>query len=182
MKTLAGDNTRPTADRVKEAIFSALTTYIPGSRVLDGFAGSAALGLEALSRGAEAVWFCEQNPAAQRICQANIGDCGFVGASLLKGDLLNMLPRLKAEMPELKFDLVFLDPPYKSDLLRRAMALLADDGWLTAESIVVAESSAKADPVKDDRYSISREKKYGDTKVRFYMLKDDSIENTQEER
>ena len=181
MKTMAGDNTRPTADRVKEAVFSALMPYLPGSRVLDAFAGSTALGLEALSRGAEAAWFCEQNPGAQRICEANIKACGFANARLMKGELLTTLRRLRGEQPELRFDLIFLDPPYRSELLLRAMELIADDDWLAAEGIVIAESAASAAPVADARYRVIREKKYGDTKVRFYMLKDRNDNNDLEE-
>ena len=83
LRTSPGMHTRPTADRVKEAIFSMLAEQLPGSRVLDAFAGSGALGLEALSRGADAAWFCENSAAAARICAANIEACAFPAARLI---------------------------------------------------------------------------------------------------
>lgn len=171
LKTLPGDNTRPTADRVKEAVFSALTPYLPGSRVLDAFAGSAALGLESLSRGAAEAWFCEQNPAAQRICQANIHDCGLAGAHLLKGETFAVLRRLRREEPDLHFDLVFLDPPYRSELLGQSIAFIMAEGWLADDGIIIAESSSKSPAVPAETLEIIREKKYGDTIVRFYQNK-----------
>jgi 16S rRNA (guanine966-N2)-methyltransferase len=170
LRTLPGRHTRPTADRVKEAVFSILAVEVPGAQVLDAFAGSGALGLEALSRGAVAAWFCESNPAAARVCATNIAACAFTNAYLQPGDLFTVLPRLRREQPELRFDLIFLDPPYCSGLLDQALSLIARDGWLGPGGVVVAESAA-AEPVLDYAgFSLAKDKKYGDTAIRFYCL------------
>ena len=129
------------------------------------------MGLEALSRGAGYVWFCERHPAAQKICKENIAACGFDNGELLCGDILSRLPRLRQEQPELVFDIVFLDPPYNSDLILRTTEMLLSLDLLHAESILVAETSAKTGPLEHNLLKITREKKYGDTIVRFYMLK-----------
>ncbi|NLF79890.1 MAG: 16S rRNA (guanine(966)-N(2))-methyltransferase RsmD [Clostridia bacterium] len=168
LRTLPGTRTRPTADRVKEAIFSMLTAQLPGSRVLDAFAGSGALGLEALSRGADAAWFCENNAAAARICAANIEACAFAAARLITGDLFAVLTRLRREQPLLRFDLIFLDPPYAQGLLERAMTIIARDCWLSPDGLVVAESAAAQESPGYAGFTLIKDKKYGDTAVRFY--------------
>lgn len=168
LRTLPGMHTRPTADRVKEAVFSMLAAQLPGSRVLDAFAGSGALGLEALSRGADAAWFCESNTAAARICAANIEACAFSAARLITGDLFAVLPRLRREQQKLRFDLLFLDPPYGRGLLEQAMAMIARDCWLSPQGLIVAESAADEDPPGHSGFTLVKDKKYGDTAVRFY--------------
>ena len=169
LNTLKGMNTRPTADRVKEALFSVLAPYINGARVLDAFAGSGALGLEALSRGAESVLFCERNRAAAQICETNIAACALPGARLINGDVLHILPRLRAEDSQLCFELIFLDPPYRSDLLSRTAGLIADYHLLAADGVLVAETAADTPPLTDERFTLLKEKKYGDTMIRFYI-------------
>jgi len=170
LRTLKGMSTRPTADRVKEAVFSVLAPDIPGAKVLDAFAGSGALGLEALSRGAETAWFCEINPAAAQVCAANIKACAFSQANLRQGNLLNILPQLRETFPDLRFDLIFLDPPYRSKLLDGAFLTIEQGGWLADEGIIIAETAANTPPQTNSFFRMAKEKKYGDTAVRFYML------------
>jgi 16S rRNA (guanine966-N2)-methyltransferase len=111
---------RPTADRVREAWMSILAGVLPGARVLDLYAGSGALGLEALSRGAESGTFVELNPASLRALEANIEALGVGGrATVRRGDAL----RFAARLPAAAFDLVLADPPYARDDAARLVAL-----------------------------------------------------------
>ena len=174
LHTLKGDNTRPTADRVKEALFSVLAPYLAGAKVIDAFAGSGALGLEALSRGADSAWFCEHNRAAAQVCARNIADCAFEKAHLLVGDVLTLLPRLRMDKPELCFDLIFLDPPYRGDLLIRTVQIIKDHALLADSGIIIAETAASTPPLDLPFCRLQKEKKYGDTMSRFYYLTDDS--------
>ena len=174
LHTLKGNNTRPTADRVKEALFSVLAPYLPGARVLDAFAGSGALGLEALSRGAAEAWFCEHSRTAAQVCAKNIEQCAFNQAHLLIGDVLHLLPRLHEDKPGLAFDLIFLDPPYRGDLLVRAVEVIKQQRLLADEGMLIAETAADTPQLSLPGCQLQKEKKYGDTMLRFYYLTDTS--------
>ncbi|MBR5429908.1 MAG: 16S rRNA (guanine(966)-N(2))-methyltransferase RsmD [Firmicutes bacterium] len=170
--TLKGLNTRPTADRVKEAVFSVLTDRLSQARVLDAFAGSAALGLEALSRGAASALFFEADHRACQICRRNIDLCGLPGCRLIRGDCLKLLPRLRQEEAELRFDLVFADPPYNRGLLPRLLDELAGNGWLSPDGLVVAETTATdSEFAPDERWQVVKSSVYGSTAVHYCRLK-----------
>lgn len=131
-----GDATRPTADRVREALFSMLLSRLgsfEGLRVFDGFAGTGALGLEALSRGAAKAWFIEQDRLALAALRANVLSVAAANATVLAGDATRP-PR--APIP---CDLVFLDPPYGRGLGPRAVAALDEAGWIAADTVIVLE-------------------------------------------
>ena len=135
----AGQGTRPTADRVRQALFDRLLhapwcgrARIEGARVLDGFAGTGALGLEALSRGAGHASFFETDPAALAALRANIAACRATARCTVLGDI-RTAPRGQL------CTLIFLDPPYGQGLLAPAMARLRAMGWLAPDAIVVAE-------------------------------------------
>lgn len=132
---------RPTPDRVRETLFNWLAPRLPGSRCLDLFAGSGALGIEALSRGAASCVFVESSPAAARGLRATLATLGAGEARCETGDALAWLAR--AEGP---FDLVFLDPPFGSALLAAALARLAEGTLLAPDARVYLETAA-ADPV-----------------------------------
>ncbi len=139
-----GQKTRPTAERVRQALFDRLMhapwggrALLEGARVLDVFAGTGALGLEALSRGAAHATFMEQDRAALNALHANIAACG-AHATVLPGDARRP-PKGEG------CTLVFLDPPYGQDLLRPTLAALEAAGWLAAEALLLAES-APTDP------------------------------------
>jgi 16S rRNA (guanine966-N2)-methyltransferase len=155
-----GQGTRPTADRVREAIFSMLGT-LDGARVLDLFAGSGALAIEALSRGAAEAVLVERDPRAVAAIERNLEPLGAT-ATVTRSDVLAYL-RGAAEGP---FDLVFADPPYDAasrlgpHLSRRLPALLADDGRIVTES-------DKRNPLKLD-LEPSRQRDYGDTRITIY--------------
>ena len=135
-----GQTTRPTADRVRQALFDMLThapwagrAALEDAVVLDGFAGTGALGLEALSRGAARATFIEADAAALKALRANIAACGAIDrAQVIPGDLLRIGPGEPAT-------LVFLDPPYGRHLVPRALDRLRKVGRLAAAALVIAE-------------------------------------------
>jgi 16S rRNA (guanine966-N2)-methyltransferase len=132
---------RPTPDRVRETLFNWLMAKVPGSRCLDLFAGSGALGLEALSRGASTVTFVERDRANAASLSETVARLAPGRASVIEGDALAWLAG-----PPAAFDIVFLDPPYAADLLAEAMRLLEARGWLAKDAWVYIEMPAKAGP------------------------------------
>jgi len=146
-----GDTTRPTADRVRQALFDMLLhapwgghDAIEGARVLDVFAGTGALGLEALSRGAAFATFIEQDRAALATLRANIATLRAADRSaVLAGDALTMPDGAPCS-------LVFLDPPYGADLVPRALAHLAGRGWIAPGALIVAETARAEPPMHAD--------------------------------
>ena len=141
---LFGDLIRPTSDRAREAIFSILAGKVAGARVLDLFAGTGALGLEALSRGALLAVFVDGQRSVTELIARNIGLCGFAGrATVLHRDLARGLAFLAPIQPTGGFDLVFLDPPYGGSLALQLLGSLADGNFLAAGGIVVLEDAAQ---------------------------------------
>ena len=130
---------RPTPDRVRETLFNWLGTRVTGARCLDLFAGSGALGLEALSRGAAHVTFVERDPAAVRALEATLADWGARGAEVVRGDALAFL-----EGRAQPCDLAFLDPPFAAGLLEEAAARLERHGWLADAARIYVECAARA--------------------------------------
>lgn len=160
-----GADTRPTADRVREALFSILTSRL-GSfedlRVLDGFAGTGALGLEALSRGAAHCTFVEADPAAARTLAANVAT---FGAKLRARLLTSRIEEIgRAESP---VDLVLLDPPYALGLAAEAMARLKTQGWLGPATLLSVETE-KGESLIMDGFETLASRTYG--KARLHLL------------
>jgi len=131
---------RPTPDRVRETLFNWLAPHVPGARCLDLFAGSGALGLEALSRGAAHVTFVEREPAAAREISARLAEWGADAASVERADARRFLERT----PAAPFDIVFLDPPFASTLLNEAAMRLEQGGWLSDHALIYVECPAEA--------------------------------------
>jgi 16S rRNA (guanine966-N2)-methyltransferase len=129
---------RPTPDRVRETLFNWLGLRVPGARCLDLFAGSGALGLEALSRGAAHVTFVEHDPGAAREIRARLAEWGAGAASVEQTDARSFLQR----QPAAPFDIVFLDPPFASALLEDVAARLERGGWLADDALVYVECPA----------------------------------------
>ncbi|MCA9510694.1 MAG: 16S rRNA (guanine(966)-N(2))-methyltransferase RsmD [Myxococcales bacterium] len=156
---------RPTTDRVRESIFAALGD-VGGARVLDLFAGSGALGIEALSRGAEHATFVDVARASIACVRRNLDDLGLVGLARVEpGDALRAL-RTFARRGE-RFDLVFLDPPYDAGLYEPALAALAAEAILAPGGLAVVER-ARRSPLEASSlvgYIVERERAYGDTAV-----------------
>jgi 16S rRNA (guanine966-N2)-methyltransferase len=159
----AGVATRPTSDRVREALFSVLGARVEEARVLDLFAGSGALGIEALSRGAAEATFVETAPAALRAVRANLAVLG-VQAQVRRAGALRFLGAASRDARQ--YDLVFLDPPYR--LATRLGRELSEalPAVLAPGAAVVAESDRRA-PVALD-LPLHDERRYGDTLIRIH--------------
>lgn len=164
-----GLDTRPTSDRAREAIFNVLEHGVPGpglrgARVMDVFAGTGALGLEALSRGAEHCTFVENNAGARRVLDENIQALNETQASTL----------IKAKAEAIgetghPCDYAFLDAPYNKGLSEPALQALADGGWLKDDCVVMVEvAKAEALPVLDG-FSVHKEKNYGAARAVFLI-------------
>ena len=138
------DGTRPTSDRAREGLFSALDARIEldGARVLDLYAGSGAVGLEALSRGAAAARLVESSSGAIAVIRANAAAVGLPGAEIITGSVER---HLAASAPALPFDIVFADPPYAVDqaAISALLTALSAPGWLAPGAIVVLERAAR---------------------------------------
>jgi len=165
-----GHSTRPTSDRTRQAIFNVLehADWAPdfeGVRVIDLFAGSGAMGLEALSRGAASCWFVEQDTAAAAAIRANITSLGLTGRSAVDRRDATRLAMRKPGDPQA--DLAFVDPPYGGALGEAALEMLRAGGWLSPDAIVVFEQGrldATTDPPGYDRLG---ERLWGAARVRF---------------
>lgn len=159
-----GLDTRPTLDRVKESVFGTIQFDIYGKTVLDLFAGSGNLGLEALSRGAKQAFFCDMDNRCFDIITGNIQKLGFAEKSTVYSiDYIRMLERLSAQGK--KVNLVFLDPPYASGLVQDATEALCRLNLLDDDAIIVAEHSAKQNIVCPNELYVHSQKKYRGTMV-----------------
>lgn len=167
--TLDGFNTRPTLDRIKEPLFNILNFRVQDAVVLDLFAGSGALGLESISRGASMAIFCEHNRNAVSIIEKNIEKTRFGEKSLLiKNDFEVALKQI--EKNEIKLDIVFLDPPYKTDLIYKSVKRIVDLDLLNENAIIVAETDEPdrvQEEIKDLNVNIFDMRKYGRVSLMF---------------
>lgn len=163
LKTLEGENTRPTAERVKEGVFSALSFEIEGRRVLDLFAGSGQMGIEALSRGARSCVFVDHNREAAEVVRQNLRTTGLEdGATVLCRDSLGFL----SHTPDC-FDLVFLDPPYASNLLLPCLEQLSVK--TSAGALAVCETDRHTVlPESVFGWALHRSYRYGRIAVQLY--------------
>jgi 16S rRNA (guanine966-N2)-methyltransferase len=158
--------TRPTAERVREALFSAVESVmdLDGARVLDLYAGSGALGLEALSRGAAAATFVESDGAALAVLGRNIAAVGLTGAELRRGRVRTVLAT-PAGQP---YDLVLADPPYATDELDAVLGALVEGGWTRPGSLVVVERARRSgQPAWPAPLEPMRVRRYGDTELHW---------------
>lgn len=166
----SGSATRPTSDRVRESAFNILAHGIDGlalegARVLDLFAGTGAMGLEAISRGARFCQFVDDSAEARGLIRRNADALGVIGlAKIWRRDATNLGPCA----PQPGFDLVFADPPYGKGLGEKALRSLVEGEWLNPAAIVVLEEAAKADVPAIDGVHLIDERAYGDTIIRFY--------------
>lgn len=156
-------NIRPTTDNVKESVFNIIQFDIEGRRVLDLFAGTGQLGIECLSRGAASAVFVDKSRESVELVRHNLKTCGFT-ASVVTDDSLAYLRRCG------KFDLVFLDPPYATELIDEALCIINSVDILSEGGIIVCESSREK-PMPDMKapYIKRREYNYGKVKVTTYV-------------
>jgi 16S rRNA (guanine966-N2)-methyltransferase len=168
----SGTRIRPTSDRVREALFNILFSHLGGfedKTVLDLFAGTGALGLEALSRGARSAIMVDQGAQAARLITTNAENCNLQEkAILIRGDVLKKLPELAAKGP---FDLIFLDPPYGLGLVEAALTSISDLGLLTREGLVCAEAGARDSlPDKTGNLDCIVRRRYGSTVIGLFSF------------
>jgi len=163
-------NIRPTADRLREALFNILIhgygDPVTGARVLDLFAGTGALGIEAISRGAAFALFVDNGSEARALLRGNVEALGLGGVTkVFRRDAT----ALGAAHPNPPFSLVFLDPPYGQGLAGRALAAARDGGWLTADALIVVEEAKAAAFAAPDGFEELERRAYDDTE--FVILR-----------
>ena len=152
------DGTRPTMDRVKESLFAMIQNYIPNSYVLDLFSGSGNLAFESLSEGANSAVLVDSNYKAIKVIENNIKNISIDNTKVLNMDYKKALEYLKDE----KFDIIFLDPPYKTNYIEESIKLISKFNVLSNEGIIVCESDNLDKIIYTDEYKCIKDKKYGD--------------------
>ncbi len=160
---------RPTADRTRQSVFNILSAHIewPGGRVLDLFAGTGALGLEALSRGAAFCLFVDNSAQGRALLRENIERLDLTGRARIWRRDATDLGRPGALAP---FDLAFADPPYAKGLGERAAAALAQDGWLIPQGLLVLEELGNCLPESLPGFHLLDRRQFGDTAVGFFRF------------
>ena len=162
LQPVPGMNTRPTTDRVKENVFNLIQDHVRGAEVLDLFAGTGQLGIEALSRGARSVVFVDESRAAVQLVRTNLAHCRLQG-DVVQGEALGYLRTCG------KFDLIFLDPPYDTGLLDKALANVVQFDILAEGGIIVCESRREKElPQLPQPYYLLTERSYGKIKLTLY--------------
>ena len=165
--TLEGDDVRPTTDKVKEAIFSAIQFDIEGRTFLDLFAGSGQMGIEALSRGAKSATFVDSSRKAVEIVRKNLSNVGLYDKGrVLHADSLSFIGTITE-----KFDIVFLDPPYGTGILQKALPEIAEK--VNKTGVIIAENSENEEiSANYGEFMLDRQKHYGKIKVTMYRHRD----------
>jgi len=164
----SGEDVRPTLDRIRESLFSILGDTVAGSVVLDAFAGSGALGIEALSRGAKFALFCDENPDCARTIQGNLERCGLMDrAVVLRVKVPEGFSRVRKALAE-PCDLVFLDPPYRAEGRGRLLEEFHRFALLKERARIVFEHSPKDTfAFVPAGFDVEGERRYGDTLLTF---------------
>ena len=167
-----GDSVRPTSDKVREAVFNILAHgvedfEIAGARVMDLFAGTGALGCEALSRGARFCLFVDDEPSSRGLIRQNIENLELTGVTrVFRRDAVRLGPAGSVK----PFDLLFADPPYGQGLAERALAEAATGGWLKPGAVCVVEERADTDFAPPEGFTLLDTRRYGDTAVTFFRF------------
>ena len=165
LKTPEGLQTRPTADRVKEALFSIINFDIPGAAVLDLFGGTGQLGIEALSRGAKSATFVDAGDAACKLIKENLRRTKLEGeGKVIRSDYMDYLKRCRVQ-----YDIIFLDPPYAEVFLENSLKRIAEIDILRSGGIIIAERPLGKELPRDfEGFQRSRDYKYGKTLLTVY--------------
>lgn len=161
LMAVPGMDVRPTTDRIKETLFNMITNEVPGSRFLDLFAGSGAIGIEALSRGAEKAVFVDKSRAAIQCIQKNLEHVKMSkDATVLQLDALASISRL--EQKKEQFDVIFMDPPYDCMLEKQVLLRLADSTIVTENTLIIVEASlaTEFDYLEENGYRVRKDKLY----------------------
>lgn len=170
LQTPKGMHTRPTTDRIKETLFNILQTGIAGCNFLDLFSGSGAIGIEALSRGAAHCVFVEQDRKAIKCIMDNLQKTKLQDESeVLVMDVLSALGRLDGKI---RFDYIFMDPPYENGLEEKILLALADSSLMTKETVIIIEAALDTDFsfLEKQPFIVVREKKYKTNRHLFLQM------------
>ena len=168
-----GMDTRPTQAKVKESLFNIIQFYVPDARVLDLFAGSGNLALEAISRGAASAVMVDMDREAISCIRRNVEKLRFEDVTtVFKCDWHQAVAQMKSGGLG-SFDLVFLDPPYRMTELGDMCAALADANLLAEDAMLVLEHKTGACPPLDERFELFKERVYADTEIHFYLYTGD---------
>lgn len=154
------DGTRPTMDRVKESLFSMIQNNIRNSIILDLFSGSGNLGIEALSNGAKYAYLVDKNFKAIDTINKNIKNIGINNCRIIKDDYKSALLYFKDN--NIKFDLIFLDPPYKTDYIEKSINLIVEYDLLNKDGLIIVENDSIDRIVYPEKFVCVKNKKYGD--------------------
>lgn len=157
------DHIRPTTDKVRQALFTKLQFFLPEKKVLDLFCGTGAMGIEALSRGAKQVLFVDKDPRSISMTKENLRNLG-ISAKVYRCDACLFLQKC-----EEKFDLIVLDPPYKSGLYEKVLPIIFEKKLLAEEGIIVCEH-AKEDSFNYGEFTVFDEKKYGNIILTYLQI------------
>jgi 16S rRNA (guanine(966)-N(2))-methyltransferase RsmD len=168
LKTLEGSSVRPTSDRLRETIFNILTPRIEGARFMDLCAGSGAIGIEALSRGAQYVTFIESSIKAARVISENLRNCGIRrDYRVINRDAIRALKGLASENAQ--FDIIYFDPPYSSELYTPAMWVIAKHGLLAEGGVLIVEHRRQSPLAANyDQLRPYRQLEQGETRLTFF--------------
>lgn len=164
-----GDNTRPPLDRQKEALFSILADEVVGAKVIDLFAGSGSMGIEALSRGAESAVFADNSPEAEEAIRANLAHTKLTDKGrVIRENVVTFLRREAAG--NAVYDLIFLDPPFRIDMIDLAaiFEVLRDGNLASKDGLVVLRLYSRIDPPDWPGFSEIKNRAYGDSRLLFY--------------
>jgi 16S rRNA (guanine966-N2)-methyltransferase len=180
IQVMKGDRTRPTTDRIRESVFSRLQTFVPGKRVLDLFAGSGALGLDAASRGAASVVFVEQHAATANQISQNARRLAPAGVTADLRVLTLDVYRFLRNPAGVKVDLIFADPPYaylqKENGLATLLTAIHSADVLNTDGVLVVESGARVDLPVSSEWRLLKEKAFGTSRISFWEMGSDSVE------
>lgn len=168
LKTVKGDNTRPTTDRIKETLFYMLQNDIEGCRFLDLFSGSGAIGIEALSRGAKEAVFVENNKEAINCIKENLIFTKLVNSGIVMSyDVMTAISMLEGR--NAKFDIVFMDPPYNKEIEKEVLDRLKQSEIIDSDTMIIVEASLNTSfsYLRDMGYELFKEKKYKTNKHMF---------------
>lgn len=157
------DGTRPTMERVKESLFATIQNYISESVILDLFSGSGNLAIEALSEGAKYAYICDFNKKAVKVINNNIEKLGITNCEVINHDYKKTLFLLKEK--NIKLDLIFLDPPYKTNYIEESIKLIMEYDLLNDKGLIICESDSLDKIVYQEPLNNIKSKKYGDKYV-----------------
>lgn len=176
LKTLTGNNTRPTEDRVREAVFGRTGPYFDGGIILDLFAGSGAVSLEAISRGFDFAYLCDISKDAIKVIYENIDALGVrEQTKVFNSNYRSVLTKLTAQ--ELKFDMIYLDPPFHHGTEKEALKIIFENDLLKDDGIIIVETDKKDDVECESPYYVEKSAVYGINKVTYIRKEQQDAES-----